>query len=304
MANQVYIIPCRNDLDGVNLQVTDLRPNTSQRNLIYDGPGQSGYLKWSSDAPGLTQTNGDSWVGGSTLTQPLAALVADDTTGGGNDVGVPGVAQFGLAAYLMDRIDRGAAGAPLSAAEAATMAKSVMAIVAAGTSMTEAAIDAALGAVIAGSGLSLGLSFGDVEEILRICQGQVFRLRALSIVTDNTLATFLSLADRQAVVDAQTLAEITAQGQFYAHGGFLVAGEPAFREFRPVLRTGAFNVSNGEGVLHGYKNAIDFNNPNFAYTAADVTPFTPRALLMDGSAVPVSGVYPAVRVYDHLGNVL
>lgn len=304
MADQVYIIPRRNDLDGVNIQVTDLRPNTSQRNLIYDGPGQSGYLKWSSDAPGFTQVDGDSFAGGSTQTQPLAALVADDTTGGGDDVGVPGVAQFGLAAYLIDRIDAGAAGAPFTPAQAVTAANAILAEVEAGNALTAVAVDALLNAVVAGSGLALGLSFGTVEEILRIAQGQVFRLRSLSVITDNGLATFLSLADRQVIVDAQTPAMIAAQGQFYAQGAFLTADDPGYRDFRPLLRTGAFNISNGEGVLAGLKDDIDWNNPNFAYTAAAVTVIYPRALLTDGNPVPEDGIHPAIRVYDHMGNLL
>lgn len=304
MADQVYIIPRRNDLDGVNIQVTDLRPNTSQRNLIYDGPGQSGYLKWSADAPGVTQVDGDSFAGGSTQTQPLHALAADDTTGLGNDVGVPTVAQFGLAAYLMERIDAGAAGAPFTPAQAVTAANSILAVVEAGTALTAAAIDALLAAVVAGSGLALGLSFGTVEEILRICQGQVYRVRALTIITDNTLATFLSLADREALVAAQTPAMILAEGQFYAQGAFLAHGEPGFRDFLPLLRTGAFNISNGEGVLHGLKQNIEWNNPNFAYTAGTVTQWRPRAFLMDGTPVPEDGIHPAIRVYDNLGNPL
>jgi hypothetical protein len=305
MANQVYIIPRRNDLDGVNIQVTDLRPNTSQRNLIYDGPGQSGYLKWSSDAPGLTQVDGDSFAGGSTQTQPIAALGADDTTGGGDDVGVPGTAQFGLAAYLRDRIDRGAVGAPVAPAEAASAANSILAEVEAGNALTAAAVNAILVAdIAAGTSLTAGASFGFVEEILRIAQGQVYRVRALSIVTDQTLAAFLGLAARQAIVAAQTAAQILSQGQFYAAGEFLAQGEPGFRDFRSLLRTGAFNISNGEGVLSFLKDNIDWNNPNFAYTAAAVTALVPRARLTDGVPVPEDGIHPAIRVYDHLGNVL
>ena len=304
MADQVYIVPRRNDLDGMNIQVTDLQPNESQKNYIYDGFGQAGYLKWSADAPGTTTVSGDSFVSGSTQTQPLAALVADDTTGGGNDVGVPQVCQFGLAAYFMDRIDRGAAGAPFSAAEAVTAANNLFTAVEAGTAPTAVNIDAVLNGVVAGSGLALGLSFGNVEEVLRILRGEVYRLRALSIISDQTLGPFLALGARQIIVAAQTPAQIVSQGQFYAAGAFLADGDAAFRDFRPLYRTGYFNVSNGEGVIAGLKANVDWNNPNFAYTAAAVTTFTPRALTLDGTAIPATGIAPAVLVVDNQGNFL
>ena len=44
--------------------------------------------------------------------------------------------------------------------------------------------------------------------------------------------------------------------------------------------------------------------PVFGYTAGAVTTFTPRALVIDGTAVPADGIHPAIRVYDDLGNPL
>jgi hypothetical protein len=311
MADQVYITPRRNDLDGMNIQVTDLRPNTSQRNLIYDGPGQSGYLKWSLDNPGATQVTGDSYAGGSTQTQPLfngpGGLTAAATTSGGpNDVGIPTVAQFGLAAYFLERIDRGGIGAPLATPEAEVAALSIFAAVEAGVPPTLANIDAALvAASVPGTGLALGLSFGTVEDVLRMLRGEVYRVRAQTIVTDQTLGLFLPLAVRQGIVAAQTPPDVLAQGQFYAQGAFLEQGEPGFREFRPLLRTGALNISNGEGVLSHLKGNIDWNNPNFAYTAGAVTVLVPRATTLDPVIpLPADGIAPAVYVCDHMGNFL
>jgi hypothetical protein len=306
MANQVFIIPRRNDLDGMNIQVTDLRPNTSQRNLIYDGEGQSGYLKWSLDTPGLTQTVGDSWNGGSTQTQPLVALVpGQTTTAGPADVGIPGVAEFGLAAYLLERVDAGGIGVPLTPGQATIAANAIFANVEAGTPPTLANIDAVLNALVPGTGLASGLSFGTVEDVLRMLRGEVYRLRAQTIITDAPLVVFLALGIRQGLVAAQTLGDIATQGQFYAQGAFLEAGEPGFRDFRPILRTGSLNISSGEGVLAGLKGNLDWNNPNFAYTAAAVTAWTPRATTLDpATPLPANGIAPAVYVCDNQGNFL
>jgi len=304
MAQQVYIIPLRNDLDGMNIQVVDLQPNTSQKNSIYDGAGQSGYVKWSFDHPGTTVVDGDSFAGGSTQTQPIANLVAVSSTGGPNDAGVPNVAQFGLAAYFRERIDAGAAGARLTAAQAVTAANNLVTAVVAGTAPTAANINAVLAGVVAGSGLTLGLSFGTVGEVLAILQGQVYRVHAKTIVTNAGLAVFLSLAARQVIVAAQTPAQIASQGQFYAQGGFLARGEPGFRDFLPLTRTGAMNISAGEGVLSHLKADMDWVNPNFAYVAGAVTAWRPRAYKLSGAVVPDTGIAKAVVVCDYLGNFI
>jgi len=310
MANQVYIVPLRNDLDGVNMQVTDLRPNTSQHNLIYDGEGQTGYLKWSMDVPGTTVVDGDSFAGGSTFTKPITAVSADDTTGGGNDVSVAGVAEFGLEAYLRDRVhvNPGGNDDSMTPAEAALVATDIRAAAAAGTAITLAVVNASLNANLAGADNDLegtnGTSFGTIEDILKILGGQVYRVRALSIISDNTDA-WLGLTARQVIVDAQTPAQILSQGQFYAQGAFLSSGDPGFRNVRPILRSGYVNISNGTGVLAAYKAAtFGWQNPNFAYNAADVTVLRPRATGISGTAVAATGVGAAFALYDHLGNAL
>jgi hypothetical protein len=307
MANQVYIIPRRNDLDGMNIQVTDLWPSESQKNNVYDGFGQAGYLKWSLDAPGATQVDGDSWAGGSTNTELLVGdvLVVDSTVDAANDCQRTAAAQFGLAAYLRERVEAAglAAGtAPPTPVQAQAMADGILAAVEAGTAPTLANINAALSVVVAATELTNAggsESFGAVEEVVRIIRGEVYRVRAFTIVTD-AAGVFLDLAARQVLEAAQASVDT-----FYAAGLFLVAGEPAFRAFRPLYRNDYFNVSNGEGVLAGLKGSIDFNNPNFAYTAGTVTAFAPRAFTLDPAIpVPADGDAPAIVVADHLGNLI
>jgi hypothetical protein len=105
-------------------------------------------------------------------------------------------------------------------------------------------------------------------------------------------------------VDAQTPAQITAQGHFAASGAFLAATDAGFRR-RPVLaRTGAVNMSNTAGKINGYKSNITVLNPNFAYSAAAVTAIRPRATDLGGNNLAATGIHQAMALYDHLGNPL
>jgi hypothetical protein len=53
-----YIIMKRDDIPAATLQVLDLTPNTSQRNLIYDPPGQTKYINPLQNDTVVTATNG------------------------------------------------------------------------------------------------------------------------------------------------------------------------------------------------------------------------------------------------------
>jgi len=306
MPDQAFIVPRRNDLDGVILHLNDLRPNTSQRNLILDGPGQSGYLKYSLDVAGTTTVDGDAYVSGSTDTTPITAVVDDDTTSGGDDVEATTAAEFGLEAYLRDRVnaDPGIADTSLSVAEAATVAGDIRDLLTAGDPIDVAAVDASLTAAVGAAtdfdGATVGgsKSFGTIPELMRILRGEVYRVRALTIIND-VASAFQDLAARQVFVDAQTTAQIASQGRFYSQGEFLVDGEAGFRNVRQLTISGALRISCNEGVLSGYKDGgFAFLNPSFTYGAGG------SAVLPDGTAVDTDGVGAAVVVYDNDGNVL
>jgi hypothetical protein len=310
MADRAYFVPRRNDLDGMNMQVTDLRPNTSDRNFIYDGPGQSGYLKYSMDQPGATVVLGDSYCSGSLTTSPVAALVDDDTTGGGDDVAVAGVAQFGLLAYIQDRVQPGgvasAAAIPATPTQALDMADAILALVEAGSALTLVSVNAALSGVVASTDLDgaavNSLSFGTVGELLQILTGESYRLRAAGIVGVNGGGAFLDLAARQVLVAAQ---DTVANGgtTFTASGGFLVRGEPGFRDFRPILISEYVRISARDGVLAGYADpGFDYLNPAFDYLGTATS--LPRATDLAGNNLPATGIHAVVAVYDQLGNVV
>lgn len=310
---RVFIIPQRNDLAGINLSLTDVQPNAGQKNSIYDGAAQNIYIAESIDPIGATVVNGLSWVSGSLNTQLAADAVADDTTGGGNDVTAVADTTFGLAAYLKDRVQAGGvalATAPqLAFADANTIAQNLMTDVVTGVDLDLARINTRIAAVAADSDLNgasgFSRSFGTVEEVLRILAGESYRLRALTII-ENVAGEFLTLAQRTVFVDAQTPAEIATQGQFYAAGAFLTASDAGYRARPTLIRNGSINASAVEGVLAGYaaNPGIEVLNRNFAYTAGAVTTIRPRAVRLDGTAVPTNGISPAVRVITDEGVVL
>src|SRR3989344_4302099 len=106
MANRIYIIPRRNDLAGAGISLRDLKPNAGQKNSIYDGQHQNVYVAEPLDQAGATVVDGLVYVSGSKNTTLTANAVADDTTGGGNDVTAMQATSFGLASYLKDRVHR------------------------------------------------------------------------------------------------------------------------------------------------------------------------------------------------------
>lgn len=162
-----FICQRRTDIpDGV-LQVLDLRPNTSQRNLIYEPPGQTKYVN-------------------------RCASDAVATSGAGP---ITTVAEYkGLAAYLIDRVENsGAGGDPaLTAAEANSIAAAIQARCDAGSTLELADINTLINAPagVSGSDLdgTLGNSTGTVADILRILAGGEYVVPAGTQVEDGANA--------------------------------------------------------------------------------------------------------------------
>ena len=311
MANRVYIIPRRNDLAGINMCLHDLKPNAGQKNGVYDGTPQNIYISEMCDRPGATVVNGTQYVSGSFNTTLTADAVADDTTGGGNNVNAVATTTFGLAAYLKDRVHRAGIAAlgngELAFAECNAAAALIVDDAEAGVTLDITRINAHLAATVDQTDLTgasgNSVSFGAVEDIIRILSGEVYRVPALTII-ESAAGAFQTLAQRQVFVAAQTPAIVATQGQFVASGGFLTPTDVGFRR-RPLLaRSGAVNISSAMGQIHGYKQNVTVLNPDFAYTAGEVTAWRPRAYTLDGTAVPSTGVYPAMQLYTNEGVAL
>lgn len=154
----------------------------------------------------------------------------------------------GLAAYLIDNVED-AGGTALTAAVANAAALAIIQRAQFGLALTLAAINAAIvaaGATV-GTGLTAGNSTGTLAEVLGILQGSKYMLPGGSQVED-----------------AGNLFDPTVMGSFEY-------------QTRVYYKTGAFNTSNGDGVLSHLKS------PNFEHLGYQA---------------------PAVAVYDDLGNVL
>jgi hypothetical protein len=153
-----FIAMRRTDIPNGVLQVTDLWPNTSLRNMIYDPPGQTKYVN-------------------RFTTDILSALAANRTRS----------TFSGLAAYLIDHVIDGASNVTITVAVANATANALVTRLNAGQTLTAANINTALtanGVANAGAGTTLtgAPSTGTVLDILRIVAGWEYVLPAGSLV--------------------------------------------------------------------------------------------------------------------------
>lgn len=313
MANRVFLIPRRNDLAGLGLVVQDLTPGF-QPLPPYDGQVQSCYLGSCLDTPGASVSNLDAYVSGSKNTSLVVGdSPAADATIVANNVLATQTCTFGLAAYLQERVHAGGiagVGNPcFTFAQANTAALAIMTAANTGAALTLAAINVILTAAAAAAATDLdgttapSKSFGTVIDVLRILSGEVYR-RQRFVITSLLASAFQSLAERDVLVAAQvpsTNGGIT----FTSHGAWLTATEHGYVGRPTLARTGAFNGSNGGGDILSWKGNRTILNPAYAYTAAAVSAWLPRAMAADGvTAIPATGIYPCLQAYTHLGAVL
>lgn len=144
-----YICMIRTDIPEGILQVLDLQPNTSQRNLIYEPPGQTKYIR--------------------RLDNDTVVVTAANVTN---------AAYQGVAAWLIDTIEDTGDGGALTAAEVATISTALIAAMDAGAVMTVAAVNAIIQATVAASGIGLGASVGTLAELLQIMAGGEYTVPA------------------------------------------------------------------------------------------------------------------------------
>jgi hypothetical protein len=307
MAKRAYMIPLRNDLSGMGLYVYDLVPNGSQKNNNLDGVGQSHYLKHNFDAEADDQVvnAAEGLVSGSATTDTISAIAAADVVApGGNDSSLTQATDFGLKAYLRDRVvaDPGGAADTLSQGELDNIYDSIVALVL----NTGAEINVILVAE-AGAGTELTSaggsdSFGTVEEVVRILSGEVYRVRDNTVVAD-AAGAFMDLATRQSRVTNSIFAD-----PVYAQGDFLSSDEVGYRAVPELALTEAVRLSANGGVLFGFgpdnpNGGITVLNPNFTYTGGTPTAIRPLAVNpFNGTTLPATGLGPAVAVFDTDGN--
>jgi len=160
-----FVLMARTDIpDGV-LQLTELKPNDSQRNYIYETEGQTQYVK---------------------------NIPASDTvvTAGAGPITTVGTYE-GLAAYLIDHVEDQAVGLPaLTAAMANAAAAVIIAAAQAGFDLDSAALTVYLVAAgaTAATGVDANGSTGSVEDVLGILAGRNYLLPGGSQVEDGVNA--------------------------------------------------------------------------------------------------------------------
>jgi hypothetical protein len=317
---RAYIVLARNDLEDSLLQVLDLKPNaTPSKGLrVYEGVAQGGYQTfYLLDAVNLAITT----VAGA---------------GGGASLDSPATNSYGLSAYLLDHVEDTGGNESLTAAEAVTISGLIETDVAAGVAINLARINVHINtpAGVAGSDLdgTLGNSTGTVEEILRMLQGERWRLPASSQVRTNpglfdavvrgafVTAPVIEMDDsvrttrtwrEGAVVNVDTAGPVRGR-KSTAPMTHIRPGEPRtapvqaglqdtnFQDVRSIVETGHLHLSATDGVLAELLSATySYLNPAFTY-AGGATP----AQTIGAVNIPATGIARAVVVYDVLGNVI
>lgn len=150
-----YICLARTDIPDGTVQVLDLKPNTSQRNLIYEPPGQTRYVNRAVNEAPQASPNGEAQA----------------------DVN-------GLRAYIADRFDpANLVGAVWSASDLALAANALLAEVDAGHALTTSDVNTALKSALGGAdiGFAVGGSTAVLTELLSVLGGRGYNLPAGSV---------------------------------------------------------------------------------------------------------------------------
>lgn len=158
----VYPVLVRNDLPDNLLQFVDVRPNTSQANVPFEGVGNTGYIThWvQNDLPAVTDI-------GAGVQRTNANYV-------------------GLAAYLLDNIENTTGNVNLTPVQAALLAGALLVRAGASLPLALANINTAINAVPGVTGDLDGTasnSTGSVRDILAILAGHVYMLPGTTVIS-------------------------------------------------------------------------------------------------------------------------
>ena len=155
MPDRAYVCRLRTDVPAAAIQWLDLKPNTSQRNLVYEKTPQTGYL--------LARPANDT----------LAALAANAT-----------VADYsGLAAYLIDHVIDEVSGITITVTVANAAAVAFIAQMDAGTAININAALVTSGGAGAGTTLTNAAgSNGSLADVMKILSGGAYALPEGSVV--------------------------------------------------------------------------------------------------------------------------
>jgi hypothetical protein len=285
-SNRVYFCIARNDLPQGLIYIKDLKPNTAQRSFVYEPVGQTSYLN---------PTN--------VVDFTAVTALATGNPGGGNHENTA-TAEYGLCAYLRDRVNANPGGNDdsLSIAEATAIANAIIDRVISADSLTLSDINTIL---VAQAGANTDLdgaggasdSFGSVEDILRILAGEVYEVKANTVIELTAGNVFQSLAQRTAAI---------SNPGFFAQGSFVSSDHANYLPFRKTYNTGALKISNGEGDLSKL-NADSYqytNTADFYYGGVAVAGKSAAQDIRGNTNVPATGIFRACSLYDEEGNLI
>ena len=154
-AATAYVCRIRSDVPATAIQWLDLKPNTSQRNLVYEKVPQTGYLLGRPENDVLAALN-------------VNATVADYS---------------GLAAYLIDNIIDQISGVTITVTVANDSADAFIAQMDAGTALDVNAALVTTGGAGAGTTMTNAAgSDGNIRDVLKILSGGDYDLASGSVV--------------------------------------------------------------------------------------------------------------------------
>jgi len=180
-----YICMSRSDVPNGTVQVLDLFPNSSQRNLIYDGAGQTRYINRANTS---ACTNSGGAIYGATLGQDA----------------------IGLGAYLADTLDSDGAGTQLTTAQIASAVEDVMGLVDNALAVTAVSIIASIaGATYSGGGGVPGASVAanfSLENLLKVLAGAHYKIaKGTTLVHDSSQGAFVFHSKKTNLSSAETV---------------------------------------------------------------------------------------------------
>lgn len=174
-----YICMSRDDVADGTIQVLDLFPNSSQRNLIYDGEGQTRYINRANT---------------SIVTNILDSVGAETDAVCGATIGDDAV---GLGAYLADTLEDGGGGV-LTTAEITAAVIAVLNLV-----DTAQAVDSA--AVATATGLTVSANF-TVENLLKVLAGAHYKIaKGTTLVVGSSQGGFIFHTAKTNLSSAETV---------------------------------------------------------------------------------------------------
>ena len=179
-----YICMSRDDVADGTIQVLDLFPNSSQRNLIYDGEGQTRYINRATTSSCI---NDGGYIYGATKGQDA----------------------FGLGAYLADTLDSDGGGAQLTTAQIASAVEDVMGLVDNALAVTAVSIIASIqGGTYSASAIgaaSVAANFS-LENLLKVLAGAHYKIaKGTLLVHDTSQGAFVFHTAKTNLSSAETV---------------------------------------------------------------------------------------------------